>query len=507
METNRLSGKVNRRGYLKGIAATGIGASLLSSASGRSRAASNNTTHVDGDDIFLVFGADTSSTDLESWVENNKCDIKANSQQSSAEVIQFQDVSQLNITQQGVAVAISIDGGEADAIQRTYQNNENTQAGSAQSINESQEKEKQTFKDVGNAYVVFAEETNCREFSGWVISDDAYQSEQSAEATVDQVQEVEQANYSTQSTAVAISEGGSYSRAYQRSYQKNKNVQTADAVAANVGKGDSQSAESSVEQSQTVDQLNASEQGVAIAIAIGEGSVAKAWQISCQFNVNKQLATATAVNIDPKSLKEVTASAKMKGDFSKKDMTHSKNGSDQSNIQTASANIEQFQEVSQLNVNEQNTAVAVALDDSSATATQVNYQANLNAQVAEATALNIDTGQYKACKVMKGTDIKGDDSWAVAYDNGKQTTQQAADVDITQVQFVEQLNVNEQLSAIAFAINDGNATAEQANYQVNTNVQKAEAAAVNTSDSKSNNRNNGSDNHNMRKAAGMILRT
>lgn len=479
-ESKERSAKIKRRGYLKGIAAAGMGAGVLSSSSGRADAASNDDTHVDGDDVYLVFGADTSSTDLESWVQEHIFDIKASSQQSSSEVIQFQDISQLNVTQQGVAVSISIDGGEAEAVQRTYQSNENTQAGSARSINAAQQKEKQTFKDVGNAYVVFAEETGCREFSGWVVSDNAYESEQSAEATIDQEQEVEQANLNSQSTAVAISVNGSCSRAYQRSYQENNNVQTADAVAANVGKGTSQSADSSVDQSQTVDQLNASEQGVAIAIAVGEGSVAKAWQVSCQFNVNKQVADATAINLDPKSVTEVTAEAKIQGDFSEKELTHSRDGSQQSNIQAAAANVEQFQAVRQLNANEQNTAVAVAVNDSTATATQASYQGNFNAQIAKAVALNIDAGQSKASKVVTGRDLKGDDTWAVAYDKGSaQTTQQVAEADITQMQFVEQLNVSEQFVAIAVALDDGSATAEQVNFQVNQNVQQAQATAGN----------------------------
>jgi hypothetical protein len=477
-ENNERSEMINRRGYLKGLAAAGMGAGALSSSSGRARAASNDDMNVDGDDLYLIFGADTSVDDLDSWVEKHIFDIKANTQQSSTEVMQFQDVSQLNVTLQGAAVSISIDGGEANATQRTYQSNENTQIGNAQSINVAQQKEKQTFEDVGNAYVVFAEETNRREFSGWVVSDDAYESEQSAEATIDQEQTVEQANLNTQSAAVAVSVGNSCSRAYQRSYQENNNFQTAAALAANVGSGTSQSADSSVEQSQTVDQLNVNEQGVAIAIAVGEGSVAKALQVTCQYNVNAQIADATAINFDPKSLTEVTAYAKMEGDFSEKELTHSRNGAEQSNIQDAEADVEQFQAVSQLNLNAQNIAAAVAVNDSTATARQVSYQGNFNAQIAEATALNIDTGQSKTRKVLTGMDVKGDDTWAVAYDEGgNQITQQSAAADITQVQFVEQLNVSEQFTAVAVALDEGCATAEQVSFQVNQNVQQAQATA------------------------------
>ncbi|WP_458187643.1 hypothetical protein [Haladaptatus sp. NG-WS-4] len=191
-------------------------------------------------------------------------------------MIQYQDVQQLNVNQQGNAVAISIDGGKAEAIQHTYQDNTNTQTGVAESVNVKKETKEKTFKDVKNVYIVFAGETGSREFSGWVVSDDSYESEQSADANVDQYQDVDQLNYNNQSTAVAIAEGGSYARAYQRSYQTNENVQHGEAAATNVGDGDSQSANSSVWQYQNISQLNVNEQGVAVAIAVGEGSVAKA---------------------------------------------------------------------------------------------------------------------------------------------------------------------------------------------------------------------------------------
>ncbi|RBI59268.1 hypothetical protein DMJ13_24220 [halophilic archaeon] len=479
-ENNGNHSKVKRRGYLKGIAAAGMSVGAVTQLSDSASAASDDVVHADGESVYLVFGADTSSTDLESWVENHKGDIAASSQQSSSEVIQYQNVSQLNVNEQGNAVAISIDGGDAEAIQRTYQNNQNTQQGSAQSINAKKETKEQTFSGVGNAYVVFAEETECREFSGWVVSDDAYESEQSAEADIDQTQVVEQFNYNSQSTAVAIAEDSSYSRAYQRSYQENNNLQSAEALAANAGDGDSQNADSSVDQWQDVNQLNVNEQGVAVAVAVGDGSVAKAWQISCQFNVNKQVASATAINFEPKTMSEVTASADMNGDFSDSDVTRSKDGSEQSNQQVASADIDQVQSVGQENINIQNAAIAVALEDSQATATQASYQGNFNAQIASATAVNVEDGRYSASKVMDGTDAKGDESWAVAYENGgDQANQQTADVDITQLQLIEQLNVNEQFSAIAFATNCGNASAEQVNYQVNENVQIAEGTATN----------------------------
>ncbi|WP_458207687.1 hypothetical protein [Haladaptatus sp. NG-SE-30] len=314
----------------------------------------DSVVHANGDDVYVVFGADTSSTDLETWVDEYQNQVGTSSQESSSQVIQYQDVQQLNINQQGSAVAISIDGGKAEAIQRTYQDNTNTQTGVAQSVNAKKATKKKTFKDVKNVYVIFAGETSSREFSGWVVSDDSHESEQSADAHVDQYQDVDQLNYNSQSTAIAIAEGGSYARAYQRSYQSNQNIQHGEATAANVGDGDSQNADSSVWQYQNVSQLNVNEQGVAVAIAVGEGSVAKAWQISCQYSVNRQVGKATAINFDPQSVEEVTASADMQGDFSDSDVKRTNSDGAQSNSQSASANVNQFQNVSQQNINMQN---------------------------------------------------------------------------------------------------------------------------------------------------------
>ncbi|WP_076431362.1 hypothetical protein [Haladaptatus litoreus] len=92
--------------------------------------------NVGGENVYLIFGADTSSTDLQSWLKNHRKDAQSSSQQSSSQVIQYQDVTQLNVNQQKNAVAISVDGGKADAIQCTYQDNKNTQEDSAQSTNE-----------------------------------------------------------------------------------------------------------------------------------------------------------------------------------------------------------------------------------------------------------------------------------------------------------------------------------------------------------------------------------
>ncbi|NUC73648.1 hypothetical protein HTZ84_15280 [Haloterrigena sp. SYSU A558-1] len=471
---------LKRRGYLKGIAATGLGAGALVTGTGRSHADADGARDIDGDSVYLVFGADSSEADLDSWVEAHGDEIAAGSQSSTAQVIQYQDVSQLNVSQQGNAVSIAIDGGEATAAQQADQNNANTQAGNAESVTVEEETTDWTFTGVGQAYVVFAEETECREFTGLVVGEDAYQSEQSAEAAIDQSQEVDQYNYNSQNTAVAIAANGSRSRAYQRSSQTNENYQHADAVAANIGDGDRQEADASVEQSQAVSQLNVSEQGVAIAIAVGSGSVAEAFQVSSQGNLNEQVADAAAIDFDSKSLDEVTASADMVGSVSDEKLTRSKAGAEQSNAQAASADVTQVQSVGQENINLQNAAVAVGIDDSQATARQESYQGNFNAQVASAEALNVDKSHRSTNAVVTGTDRSGDGSWAVAYDTGNgESSQQVAEVDIDQLQLVEQLNVNEQFGAVAYATDCGDAVAEQLNYQVNENVQLTEARASN----------------------------
>jgi hypothetical protein len=529
---------MKRRGYLKGIAATGLSAGALTAATGSTYADSDDrddrryddgskddkkeTYDIDGDSLYLVFGADAKEDDLDEWVYHHKEELDAAAQESAARVIQYQDVSQLNVTEQGNAISIAIDGGEATAIQQTEQDNSNTQEGSAESINVDETETDRTFDDVGNAYIVFAEETESREFSGWVVAEETYGSEQSAQATIEQTQEVDQFNYSSQSSAVAIAEHDSCARAYQQSSQTNANYQQAGALAANIGGADAQEGEASVEQAQQVSQLNVSEQGVAIAIAVGDGSVARAYQVSSQFNMNEQVAEAAAINFDSMSVDEVTACADMVGEFSRDEMTRVEeeyedaDGADdaaeytedekaeeedekkaeedekddkkakedekkptQSNGQQASAVVSQVQRVGQENINLQNAAMAVAIDDSDATARQESYQGNFNAQVASAEAVNVDEGVCNLRGVVSGSDAYGDESWAIAYDNGNGDTVQIADAEVDQLQFVEQLNINEQHAAVAFATDCGEAVAEQLNYQLNENVQLAESTAAN----------------------------
>ncbi|XVH33616.1 hypothetical protein ACNS7O_17010 (plasmid) [Haloferacaceae archaeon DSL9] len=475
---NEYDGTVGRRGYLKSIATIGTSVGVLAGFSDRSSAEPDETTHADGRCVYLVFGADTASDGLESWVAANANDLRADPGRSSSQVIQYRDVSQLNVNQQENAVAISIDGGDAEAIQGTEQENTNTQSGFAGSITAEEATAHRTFTGVKNVYIVFAEETGCREFSGWVVGDDIYQREQSATATIEQTQEADQFNYNSQSTAVAIAEGGSCSQASQLSYQENENYQAAGAVAATIGESDDQNADTSVEQSQEVAQLNVNEQGVAVAIAVGSGSVARAKQLSHQSNLNEQVAGGAAIVFDPMSVEDALAKAEIAGDHSNGAVTHAEGGASQSNTQAASATVEQIQSVGQENINLQNAAVAVGLEDSDATARQASYQGNFNAQVAAAADVDIDSGRYEACAVLNGADIHGDESWAIAYENGDNHSEQVTDAAVDQLQLVQQLNVNEQFGAIALATNCGEALAEQLNYQANESVQVTAAVAL-----------------------------
>ncbi|WP_293032711.1 hypothetical protein [Natronococcus sp.] len=495
-DTNR--GTMKRRGYLRGLAASGAGAGLLSVATTSTQAGSEKdkknddgkkdekdeepeTHDLNGDELYLVFGADTDEKGLGKWIDDHREQINGQAQESFANVVQYQDVSQLNVTQQGNAISIGIDGGNATAVQETEQDNVNVQEGYADSLNVEEKTREETFYEPERAYIVFAEETGCRKFSGWVAREDSYESDQSATATIEQEQTVDQFNYSSQSASLAVAEDGSCAQSYQQSWQANENYQHAEAVAANIGEAGDQDAEASVDQAQEVNQLNVSEQGVAIAIAVGKCSKAEAYQLSSQLNLNEQVAEATAINFDRMYTSDVIDRAEMTGELPKDAVKRTDDGSKQANGQDASADITQVQRVGQENISLQHAAIALATKKSDATARQVSYQGNFNAQVASAEALNVSDGHCGGSAVLHGTDANGDESWALAYENGD-TTEQTAAAEIDQLQFVNQLNVNEQFTAIAFAADCGEATAEQLNYQANENVQLAEARAVNVGD-------------------------
>lgn len=125
-----------------------------------------------------------------------------------------------------------------------------------------------------------------------------------------------------------------------------------------------QSASSTVSQNQNVSQNNINQQETAVAIAVGEGSNARAYQIALQTNENSQSGAALAQNrgfaelcctfYEPVSLAGVT----------------------------------QGWHVEQVNVNEQGTAVAIAIDGGEACAVQFSSQNNTNSQVGLAEAGN-----------------------------------------------------------------------------------------------------------------------
>ncbi|WP_343233810.1 hypothetical protein [Natronococcus sp. A-GB7] len=195
----------------------------------------------------------------------------------------------------------------------------------------------------------------------------------------------------------------------------------------------------------------------------------------------RKLADATAINFDRMYTRDLIDRAEMTGELPKDAVKRTDDGSKQANGQDTLADITQVQSVGQENISLQHAAIALATKKSDATARQVSYQGNFNAQVASAEALNVSDGHCSGSAVLHGTDANGDKSWALAYENGD-TDEQTAAAEIDQLQFVSQLNVNEQFTAIAFAADCGKATAEQLNYQANENVQRTEARAVGEGD-------------------------
>jgi len=466
---------MNRRNYLKGLGVAGVGVAGLSAPV----SAGEEEEHVYGDNVYLVFGADTSETDLDSWLEDHLEEMSEASADSDGydgvPYLQYQDVTQVNVTLQGLAVAIAINGGDAQAFQQTVQQNQNIQADSHDSYDgysDGKEKEK-TFKGADNVYILFANETEGHSFNGWAVDSQTYEPDYERDTDVDQFQEVDQLNFSLQGAAISVAEGGSDAQAYQWAYQENNNLQ-----AANVsghGKSNCNSDGGSGSQFQDVDQLNVALQGIAIAIAVGKHSEATACQATCQFNSNAQIQGDGPV-FDPFTVEEFAASANMTGDYSDvewEDGEHTKDGKHkdgyyQGNHRGHSDGITQLQDVLQANINVQLLALAVATDCGEARATQASYQGNFNAQIVESDEPNfnsLETGHGGLLAVQEGEMMK-DGRWGAAYENGDDNSVE----EITQAQVVRQLNVNAQLLAIAVA-NDDSATAEQCSFQLNRNAQ------------------------------------
>ncbi|WP_049887885.1 hypothetical protein [Natronobacterium gregoryi] len=462
-----------------------------------------------GEDLYLVFGADLGDMTLEEYIEAHA----SGDQVADAEVTQYQDVDQVNINQQANATSISMDGGEATAVQEATQQNDAIQFGDATASNV----QTTEFEDVGTVNVVIGNGDG-KHFDGWGVADKKgdkadIDPDQAADAEVTQVQEVGQLNYNEQNVAFAIAENESEAIAMQQSEQANQNLQQGVANATNVyagGEFTDQSASASVEQGQAGDQLNVNEQDGAVAIAVGENSTATAIQFTEQTNLNQQIGEADAANVIDAmpGMNVVTAGFDgdngivqtegqiegLHGDKDKnkakdkdKNKDHHKKGE---SVQTATSEVTQSQEIEQMNVNLQNTALAYATNGSEATAIQLSYQQNVNAQVGFAEALNVYAGpshvhdgviaSETTSVTLGGDDVEDIDGIAYDYDAAQTNdVEQHASAQIEQVQFVDQQNVNEQQAAIAVAENGDSADAAQLAIQENENVQFASVAATN----------------------------
>ncbi|MCU4740214.1 hypothetical protein OB955_02735 [Halobacteria archaeon AArc-m2/3/4] len=490
-------------------------AAFVPAAAGQESTDNGVQTLDNGEALYLSFGADLEDTSLEEYVQAHASDELE--QDSVAEIIQYQDVDQVNINTQAGATSVSIDGGEATAVQEANQYNDNEQLAEADATNEVRQDQ---FENVGEVYILLGN-GNGQEFDGWAVMDekdkkgdsggDGDSVSQTAVATVNQHQEVDQLNYNNQSTAIAIAEDGSESIALQQSEQYNENLQQGVANATNVyttdGDGDkkkkgddgsdlsgSQFAEASVEQSQDVDQMNVNEQGAAVAIAIGDNSTATAIQVTDQTNLNTQFGSADAANIigQMSGMNAVSAVTDGGGEVltTDKDKKGDKDGvekKDDGDSQYAEASVTQYQSVEQININMQNMAVAIATNESDAAAVQMSTQENYNAQIGAASAANvagdgIEGTVYtdRSTLTVGGDDVTDNERFSFDYDGN---SEQLNDVDqyttamIEQVQYVGQLNLNEQHAAIAVAENGGEASSVQISMQTNENYQFASADA------------------------------
>ncbi|RKD94665.1 hypothetical protein [Halopiger aswanensis] len=470
--------------------------------------ANAGTHHVLEDDegLYLVFGADLGDMTLEEYIDAHASGDELN----DVEVSQYQDVDQVNINQQENATSISIDGGEATAVQEASQYNDNQQ--NADVAADSAHAVQTQFEDVGEVTILIGDGDG-KSFDGWGIADkkgdkaalDADDADQTAEAEVTQVQEVGQLNYNEQNIAFAIAENNSEATALQQSQQSNENLQRGVANATNVyvgnGQFEDQAASAAVQQGQAVTQENINQQDGAVAIAVGNGSVATAIQITEQTNLNEQLGSATAENVIQSLGGMNVATAGLDDDtqvldtersvetlLADKEGDHHKKSGEK--VQTATSEVAQNQTAEQMNVNLQNTALALATNESDATAVQLAYQSNINSQVGFADALNVYAGpshQYENAVVTSTTSVTvgGEDVDGIeglSYDTDALQTndaQQHASAQLAQVQFITQENVNEQQAAIAVAENGDSADAAQVTMQENENIQFGSVAATN----------------------------
>ncbi|WP_265112383.1 PGF-CTERM sorting domain-containing protein [Halosolutus halophilus] len=482
-----------------------------------------------GEALYLSFGADLGDMSLEEYVEEHADE----SGTSNSEVIQYQDVDQVNINEQGQAVSISIDGGEATAIQEVNQENNNSQIGQAAAENFAGHET--MFEDVGDVYLIMGD--GDKQFDGWGIVDDNGEATvtQTAEASVSQAQEVSQANVIQNTTALAYAEDESTATAVQVTEQSNLNLQEGSANATNVygdnydgdkhKKGDdgdaataAQAASATVEQAQEVQQINVHERNAAVAIAVGDNASATAVQISEQSNINEQIGTAEAINVlmESAGMHVATASTDGTTDVVSQDSADypepkDKKGdhADDGVTQAAEASVTQYQSVEQVNFNLNSSAQAIATGGSEAEAVQLTYQQNINAQVASAEALNVfledadgdhdkkdkkGDGDYEEGHDYEGVfttetttaTINGDgvgDTNMTAFDYDGSNDQlndvdQYSNAEIEQSQNVTQVNLVNSNTALAVAEDEGSASAFQISMQENENVQIANAEAT-----------------------------
>ena len=435
-----------------------------------------------GGHVYLVFGADTHGKPLSEWVQHYQS--QSSKQNASSKVVQFQNVSQMNVKNRGGAVAISIDGGHAKALQQSFQSNSNSQVGVSNASNQNAQQDSQsaTFHNV-DVTIIFAGQDNSHHFDGWTVQQGKQSSQQTANAKVDQYQNVSQKNYNSQSLAFAVATEGSHATAVQQSFQSNNNSQVGIANASNVAgqsansagsQSSQQNASANVTQEQNVTQQNINKQGVAVALAIGPDSQATAIQTTTQQNINSQYGAANATNA-------VTQVVSAGDDGSQ----HSAGGSGtQTNEQSANASVRQSQDVNQQNLNFQNAAVAIARHKSTAQAYQSSYQTNYNTQVGIANASN-SAMQKKVAVSMAN---KAGDNKKSAFDyagSNKQLNEQQAEAAVMQSQYVKQLNINKQYSAVAIADHCHTARAFQTNIQSNVNQQVAVSNSSNQNDQSS----------------------
>ncbi|WP_226479943.1 hypothetical protein [Natrinema amylolyticum] len=496
------------------IALSMVAAGVPAATAGGEGELDAGTVHAleDGEELYLIFGADLDGQSLEEYVDEHAEGTSG----SAAEIIQHQDVDQVNINEQGSAVSIAIDGGEATAIQEANQENDNVQSGEVTAESRNVESAETQFEDVGTVNVIIGNGGD-QQFDGWAVKDKKGDDEtvtQEAVAGVAQSQAVGQVNYNNQSTAFAFAMDDSEATALQQSYQRNENLQEGMANASNVylgdgefghkkdKKGDShdtdagQGASALLEQSQDVDQTNVNEQGGAVAIAIGENSTATAIQFTDQSNLNEQIGSASASNLmaSAAGMNVATAGDVDSQTLSTETEVHKPDKkSDDGAEQTATAGVAQDQEVEQRNINLQNSALAIAQNNSESTAIQLAYQQNYNAQVGYADALNVYASPgYVSDDVTRtsSTTVTVDGNAGMAnpgmsYDYAGNATQtndveQQASAAIEQSQFITQENLNEQHTSVAIAEDGGSAGSSQVSLQENENVQLTSVASTNT---------------------------